>query len=272
MKRPLLTVPSGLGTAPVALAVIAALLLTGCLPIWQAREMEEDLQQMEVRQAELEEEAQQRERELAEMIEEAQAEIDELEDVLEEARNILQRDSAELGADVAQSRQELSQLRGQLETLEFQHRRLEQALDTFRDDMDTRFADTEPDRLLEKAEEFQEDGEYHLARRALEQFLTDHEDHELVSEARLELGEVYFESEMWESAVNVFRDLRDDTSSTTRQARATRRIGEVFLNLGDCDNAELFFEAVVADYPNSAEVSEAREFLDQIQRGDCPPS
>lgn len=254
----------------VVIVLAATVCLSGCMPIWQGRELEEELAEMEARQVELETEAQEREEELAEMIEEATAEIDELEEVLEEARKILARDSAELGEDVRRSRQELSQVRGQLEELEFHQRRNQQAFETFRDDMDTRFEDVEPEELLEMVDKFQEDGELDFARRALEQFLSDYDDHELAPEARLELGEIYFETEKWESAVEVFQTLRDDQSSEARQARATRRIGEIFREMGNCDNAELFLESVIADYPNSDEISEVREMLNDIEGGNCP--
>lgn len=271
MRRQTMSDWSKIGWTPAtAVVLVVSLCLSGCMPIWQGRELEEELAEMEARQAELDAEAQEREEALAEMIEDATAEIEELEEVLEEARKILARDSAELGEDVRRSRQELSQVRGQLEELEFHQRRNQQAFETFRDDMDTRFEDVEPEELLEMVEKFQEDGELDFARRALEQFLSDYEDHELAPEARLELGEIYFQTEKWESAVEVFQELRDDETSEARQARATRRIGEIFRELGNCDNAELFLESVIEDYPNSDEVSEVRGMLSDIEGGNCP--
>ncbi len=255
-----------------AIALVMSLLLfaTGCMPLWTGRDMQEDLSAMEARQAELETEAEEREKQLAEMISEAKAEIKELEDVLEDARRILARDSADLGDDVRQTRREITQLLGTLEELEFRHRRLQQSFETFRDDMDRRFEDVEPDELLEKAQKFQEDGEYDLARRALERFLTDHEGHDLESEARLELGDVYFGLEKWENAGAQFTRVSDDSSSQARQAYATLRVAEVFVEMGECDTARLFFEAVAEDFPAAEEVSDAQEWVRRINQGDCP--
>lgn len=255
----------------IAIAAMMVGLVGGCMPIWEGRELESELQEMRERQAELEDQGQQREEELAKMIGDAQSEIDELEEVLDEAEKLLRRDSAQLGADVRQMREDLGRMRGRLEELEFEFRRFDETFVQFREDMDQRFAGVEPEELLEQAQEFQDQDEYHLARRALERFLSEHGDHQLVGEARLELGEVYYETEMWQSAIEVFRDVRDDAGSSARQARATRRIGDVFMQLGNCDNAELFFESVVLDYPDSRDAQPAQDQLDAIERGECPP-
>ncbi len=257
-------------TGVLIIAMVISLVLSGCMPYWSGRDLEDQVLEMEERQERLDAEAKEREQELASMIEEAKAEIDALEEVLEEARTVLARNSADLGADVQQNRQEVSQLQGRIEEGEFHHRRLEQRFETFRDDMDTRFKNMEAEDLLEKAEEFEESGEYGLARRALEQFLKDHDDHSLAGEARLILGEIYFATEQWESAVPVFREVREDERSTARQARATRRLGEVFWEMGDCETAELFFETVVDLYGTSEEAQDAQTYLQDIADGQCP--
>ncbi len=259
------------GVVLAAVVVIVAVAVTGCQPIWQAREMEEDLAAMEQRQAELEEEALEREEELAAMIEDAQSEIDELEEVLDEARSLLQRDSAELGADVRQSRQEISRLRGQLEELEFRYGRLEQSFQAFRTDFDRLFDGIEADELLELAEDFTEEGEYDMARRALERFVEEYDDHELVLEAHSELGDVYFELEMWESAGAEFSHVRENTTSEALEAYATRRGGDTLFKLGSCERAQVVMEALIEGFPNSDEVPKAQERLEQIEAGECPP-
>lgn len=261
---------TGRQLAPKVIVLCGVLVMTGCMPWWTGREMQDDLSEMEARQAELEQEAQKREEELAQMIAEAKAEIEELEEVLEEARRILARDSADLGDDVRQTRREITEVLGRLEEVEFRHRRLQQSFELFREDMDRRFADIEPDELLEKAQNFQDEGEYDLARRALERFLSDHEGHDLVSEARLELGDVYYHLEKWENAGAQFTRVSDDATSRARQAYATHRVAEVFVQMGECDTARLFFEAVVEDYPSAEEVSEAREWIRRIDSGECP--
>ncbi len=260
--------------AGIVTLLVVLVWTTGCMPIWQGNELQEDLEAMEARQAELETEAEERERELAEMIEDAQREIDNLESVLDEARQLLRRDSAELEADVRESRDDVRQLRGKIEELEFQHRRLEQTLEAFRRDMDRQFVEVEPDELLEKSEEFRDNGEYDLARWALEQFLEDHDDHELASEARLELGEIYVTIGMWEHAIDTLDPVRDDPASTARQARATYLIGEALFHTGgsgDCGRAEIAFEIVAEDFPHSDDVDAARQRLEEIEQGECPP-
>ena len=243
---------------------------TGCMPLWTGRDLQDEVAQLEARQVELEQEAHEREVTLAMMIDEARHEIEELERVMEEARSLLARDSADLGAELRAIREDIARVRGNLEELQFLHRRQERAFETFRKDMDQRFVGVEPEELLEKAQTFLEDQEYGLARRALTQFLDDYEDHPLASEARLDLGEVHFQTGQWESAGSEFDRVRMDSTSQARQARATRRIAEVFWRLGDCDSAELFFESVIDDFPRSEEVGPARDGLRAVKGGQCP--
>ncbi len=250
----------------VVLVLVFSMGLTGCYPFWSGRSLKQDVEEMEARQTQFEADVKEREASLAAKIE---AEVEELEEVLEEARKVLARNSADLGAEVADVRHEMNRVRGSQEELNFLYGRLRETFDIFEEDMDRRFEGIEPEELLEKAQAFQEDEEYGLARRALKQFLQDYENHRLASEARLELGEVYFQIGHWESAGATFREVESDTSSTARRARATRRIGEVFWELGNCDSAKLFFETVLSDYPRSAEVSDSREYLRALERGEC---
>lgn len=254
----------------VTTGLLCALFVAGCMPIWSGRDLQDEVADLEERQMELEAEADERERTLASMIDEVRNEIDTLEGVLEEAREVLARNSADLGAEVSQTREDINRVRGSLEELEFLHRRLEQSFETFRGDMDQRFEGVEPEELLEKAQKFLDEEEYGLARRALRQFLDDYEEHDLEPEARLTLAEVYFQTGQLENAGTEFDRVRLDATSTARQARATRRIAEVFMEMGDCDNAELFFESVVSDFPTSLEVADARRYLEEIERGQCP--
>lgn len=257
-----------------ALVTAALVLMSGCLPIWQGRTMEEELAALQARQAELEEESAQRQELLSEMIESAQEDIDEIESVLKEAREILSRDSANLGADVQRNREEMGRLQGEVEELEFRFRRFNEAFDYYRADIEVRLAEEwpqDPEELLSKARQLREEEQYVQARRGLERFLSRHGDHRLVPVARLELAEVLFAQEQWVSAITEFQKLLSGRgSSEDQKARAALRIGQSFNGLGKCDDGALFLETVVEDYPRSEDANRARIELDLIKREGCP--
>ena len=257
----------------VAALLIVSTVVSGCLPIWQGREMEEELAELRTRQAELEAEATEREQTLAEMIAGARSDIEELEEVLVDAREILSRDSANLGADVQRNREEMGQVRGELEELAFRFRRFEEAFDYFREDVDIRFSEewpSDPEELLELGQGFLEDEDYRQARRAFERFLSRHESHRLANVARLELAELFFAQREWHRAVGEFQQLLRGGSTDAQQARAALRIGEAFMALGECEEASIFLETVVEDYPRSEDVTDARSRLADIQANRCP--
>ncbi len=244
--------------------------LSGCMTLSDGRQLEEQVAMLEHRQEQLEADAEVREETMAQMITELGEEIEELEEVMEEARRILARDSADLEAELAATRRHIDQLRGQVEEIEFRHRRFAESFDTFRRDMDRRFEGIEAAELLERAEQYREEGDLDMARRALEHFLSEYDDHDLVWEARLELGEVYFDAGQWHNATAQYRELLDDPASEARQARAARRLGEIFVAEERCDQAQIFFEIVVEDYPGSDDASDARRMLRDIEGGRCP--
>ncbi len=254
--------------------LLAATTLSGCLPIWTAREMEEEIAELQAQQIRLEAELAEREETLTEMIALARGEIEELEQVLVEAREFLSQNSANLGADVHAQQEDLSRLRGEKEELEFRFRRFQEAFEYFREDVDLRFAEewpADPSDLLELAQGFVEDEDYRQARRALERYLARHSDHRQVNTARLTLGEVYYVQEQWVSAIQAFREiLRPGARAVdSHQARASLRIGQSLIQLGDCDDGEIFLETVVEDFPRSREVSEAQQWLRELS-GRCP--
>lgn len=257
---------------PLALAVV--LLLSGCVSLGQGRQMQEELVALQARQAELEEESAQRQELLAEMIDGAREDIEEIESVLKEAREILSRDSANLGADVQRNREEMGRLQGEVEELAFRFRRFNEAFDYYREDVELRFAEewpSDPEELLAKGRQLREDGMLSQARRGLERFLSRHGEHVLVPVARLEFAEVLFAQEQWVGAITEFQKLLSGrNSSSDQKSRSALRIGQSFIALGKCEDGSLFLETVAEDYPGTEDAREARFELAQINSGGCP--
>lgn len=237
--------------------------------------MERELQELQQRQARLERESVQREASLVETIASAREDIESLEQVLEEARKFLSENSANLGADVQQMREETSLVLGELESLEFRFRRFQESYEYFREDLDLRFAEefpSDPDELLEQAQQLEDQGDLRRARRAYERFLSRHSTHRRRNMARLKLGEILFAQEQWVNSIGEFQQLlqRGSGSTDSQQARAALRIGESMRAMGNCDDAAIFFETVVEDHPRSDDVGEAQRHLQELGAGDCP--
>lgn len=248
--------------------------LTGCLPIWEGRALEEELQTLRARQAEMEREAEEREANLVETIESARGDIESLEEVLEDARRFLSENSANLGADVQRMREEMSRLSGQVEELGFQFRRFQESFAYYREDVDLRFAEefpSDPDELMARGQELEDEGDFRRARRVYERFLTRHGEHPRRNTARLKLGEILVVQEQWVNAIGEFQQLlpRESGSTESQQARASLRIGEALQGMGECEDAAIFYETVVEEYPLSDDVGEARRRLREVETGEC---
>ncbi|TXD34474.1 tetratricopeptide repeat protein [Lujinxingia vulgaris] len=260
-----------------SLVVVLALCTSGCLPIWQGKTMQEDIEALRAeQQAIISKSASERE-ELTAMVASAREDVAELRDVLAEARELLQRNSADLGVEVAATREDLNRLRGTVEELDFRFMRMEQSLELFRRDVDLRFESGEAIKLPEEPDELRQFGDARLAeqdylqaRRAYERFLERHGEDARANEVRFQLGEAFFAQSQWVSAIGEYQKVLEGSAPTSRQAQANLRIGQAFLQMGQCPNAEVFFETVVAEYPGSRAVAEARRGLEQARSGSCP--
>lgn len=257
--------------------VFVALVMSGCLPIWQGKTMQEDIEGLRAEQQAIVAKSANEREELTAMVASARGDVAELRDVLSEARELLQRNSADLGVEVSATREDLDRLRGTVEELEFRFMRMEQSLDLFRRDVDLRFESGEAMRFPEDADELRQFGDARLAeedylqaRRAYERFLDRHADHARVNEVRFQLGEAFLAEKQWVSAIGQYQKVLEGSAPTSRQAMANLRIAQAFMQMGQCPNAAVFFETVVAEYPGSRAVADARRGLERARSGNCP--
>ncbi|MFU8802908.1 MAG: tetratricopeptide repeat protein [Bradymonadaceae bacterium] len=262
----------------LGIVTLASVLLTGCMPIWTGNRVQDDLETVKAQQQAMMESSQAEKAELTEMITSARADVAEIREVLEEARELLQRNSANLGVEVQQNREEMERLRGQVEEIEFRFLRMEQALNLFREDVDMRFGGgggreplpDDPDKLIELATNRIEIQDYRVARQAMERFLASHARHAKAAEALFLLGESYFLENQWASAIFEYNKVLQNHGRSTRAAMATYRIGESFAKMGKCEEASVFFETVINDHPGARMVRDARQQVKDIKAGSCP--
>jgi predicted RNase H-like nuclease (RuvC/YqgF family) len=118
---------------------LVALSTSGC--VWKSTgdEMQQDIEAIRAEQNAMQENYEEEKSRLTEMIASARQDVSELKEVLKEARALLQRNNADLGVEIQKNRQEVSELRGHVEQMEFKLAKLEQNLELFREDVDLRF-------------------------------------------------------------------------------------------------------------------------------------
>ncbi|MGM0556370.1 MAG: outer membrane protein assembly factor BamD [Myxococcota bacterium] len=262
------------------LAVLAAALslTSACVPMQKGQQMEEEIEALKSQQTVMAEKYKEQEEQLTQMIASAREDVDEMRSVLKEAKELLQRNSADLGAEMQENRAEIQQLRGKIEEMEFKIQKLEQELELFKEDVDIRFASGEAvaAQLPEEAVPLYEFGKEKLeaestraARKAFEEFLSRFTGHPKAAEVQFLLGETYHREEHWVSAISEYQKILNSRSDSTYVDDATFRIGEGFYELGRCENAKVFFETIVEDYGSSTWASDARTKLNDIKSGKC---
>ena len=113
----------------ILLLFVAVSFGSGCLPLWTGNRMEKDIEQLKSEQAQLTESLRQKEAELTEMISSARADVSQLNSVIKDATELLQRNSADFGAEMEQMREEVQSVRGEAEQAAFKLQKLEQVGD-----------------------------------------------------------------------------------------------------------------------------------------------
>lgn len=256
--------------------VVMGLSTSACLPVWTGNRMQDELESVKAQQQSMLESSKAEREEITQMIAGARADVVELEQILAEARDLLQKNSANLGVEIHQAREELQQLRGKQEELEFRFTRLEQGLQLFKEDVDLRLAGgagvvlpQDPAELMEMGTKAMSEKDYRSARRAFEAILSKHPKFAKADEAVFLVGESFFAEGQWVGAIFEYQKILQNYPRSSRRSAATYGIGESFAKLGKCEEAGVFFETVVNEHPGSRQVRDAREYLKKIKAGSC---
>lgn len=124
----------------LALGVLAGfvLLLSGCVSASEGRRMRQDIETLDARLTELSASLQEDRQRLTSLIETAEAEIALLRGALDEAEQLVHRNSADFGQQLDTLASDLDGLRGQLEHADFRLNQLQEQLNLFMEDVDSR--------------------------------------------------------------------------------------------------------------------------------------
>ena len=124
-----------------------------------------------------------------------------------------------------------------------------------------------PDRAAMYAAAYQlfQDGQYGKAREAFVQFLAEHPKSEYSDNAQFWIGECYFFEKKYEQAILEYDKVTKNYPGGNKVSYALLKQGLSFLNLGDKTSARLLLQQVIREYPNTNQARIARSKLQEIK-------
>ena len=102
------------------------------------------------------------------------------------------------------------------------------------------------------------------ARTAFTRFLTAYPNHPLASEAKFYLADILVQENRLDEAIEAFREITELFPTAARAPFALYRIGVLYIELEDLDQARSYLQRVVNTYPDSGAALVARERLEEI--------
>jgi TolA-binding protein len=115
--------------------------------------------------------------------------------------------------------------------------------------------------MLELAVEHMQADRSAAARALLDRLISTFPNDPLVPEARYRRAETFFNEAKWDQAVAKFQEVIDRHPRHELASWSMVRQGECYDRKGAPDDAALFWEAAIAQYPGTAAAREASEFL-----------
>jgi len=109
------------------------------------------------------------------------------------------------------------------------------------------------------------DGNYDKARTDFQNFLSNYPDSEYSDNAQFWIGECYFFEKKYESAILEYEKVTKNYPDGNKIPYALLKQGLSFLKLGDKTSAKLLLQEVIKDYPNTNQARVARSTLQEIK-------
>jgi tol-pal system protein YbgF len=213
-----------------------------------------------------------------------------------EALASIRKGQANTGADFAEMREQIQQLRGQVETLKKETARDSKKDDEYRQKIDNLLlkinfienfleiskkdssSDIDSAALNKDAAGKQgkaatyaaayqtfKNGQYTKAREAFQGFLTTYPTGEYSDNAQFWIGECYFFEKNYEKAILEYEKVTKKFPSSNKVPYALLKQGISFQKLGDKVSAKLLLQQVIKDYPNTSQARIARSKLQEIK-------
>jgi tol-pal system protein YbgF len=210
----------------------------------------------------------------------------------------LRKGQADASADITDLRENLQQLRGQVETLKkdsaLNTKKDEQRFDnillkinfienfleignknTSGDDRGSKATGVstakDPAKKQDKEKAYSaayqifKEGNYDKARTEFQNFLTAYPDSEYSDNAQFWVGECYFFEQKYETAILEYEKVTKNYPNGNKVPYALLKQGISFLKLGDKTSAKLLLQQVIKNYPNTSQARIARSSLQEIK-------
>lgn len=214
----------------------------------------------------------------ADLVEQARRQVAELEAVLQRTTELLTRNSADFGADLAALRDEVRSLGGRVAELTVAVREAESASATqtrrldrleryagLDPEIDEAEAPATPDELFAKAADMVEAGSYGVARAYFRLFLARYADHEKAIAARIEIGVAYALEGRYSEAVAELRAVFDAHRGAAGMDRVYYYTAFSLFSVGRCDDARPLLRAMSREFPNSPLKADAEQLQGQLR-------
>jgi tol-pal system protein YbgF len=107
-------------------------------------------------------------------------------------------------------------------------------------------------------------GSITTARRAFQQFLQDYPTDPLAPEAYFYLADLLYQENRLEEAIQAFLRVQELFPASRRVPDALYRVGVIYIDLEQLDNAREYLRTVITSYPDSDAAVLAQERLDEI--------
>jgi tol-pal system protein YbgF len=109
------------------------------------------------------------------------------------------------------------------------------------------------------------EGNYDKARTEFQDFLANYPDSEYSDNAQFWVGECYFFEQKYESAILEYEKVTKNYPNGNKVPYALLKQGMSFLKLGDKTSAKLLLQQVIKNYPNTSQARIARSSLQEIK-------
>ena len=277
------------------LALIALpLAISGCFyPADRGRTLEARIEKIDATQARLQAELTQTREQLAATLPLIDQKIAEVTKALQSLDTASRRSGADIGIQLQKTVEDLSQLRGQVETYLYKIGELETALARTSEDTEKRLLALKGDEALKEAEarkkaeelkrptdkkeflalaqEKARGGELVLARQLYSEFLKKWPKDALAAEAHFGLGETYFTEDKCREALPEYGRLLQDYPKAESTPNAYLRSSECFKKLKMQEESRLALEELVKGYPKSEAAKTAKARLAELDKAKKAP-
>jgi len=273
-------------TARLVWMVMASTTLSGCF-LWTTRgegdTLLQESQERDERITQLEAGAREERERLEQELERARTKIAELEQVLERATRVVTRNSADLGAEVAEIRQQIAALEGSIAEVRNTTETNRRDLNKTRLDLDKRLdvlarrsnidqPVPEAEIPSDAGEHFQtayrahQGEEYARARSLFREFIRRYAEHDDVDNAHYWIGQSYLQQDRPASALGALRQVISQHRTGDAHDEALFAMADAFYRLHACTDARTALEALIQGHADSPLLRQAQIRLRQIRR------